>query len=119
MLRWLTALVVIWSAGDAMAEQVGFRLVNGTTYRIREIHISSHDMNTWGPNVLRPPSVKPGEAREVVFQAYFVSCNIDIKAVFDDIDNQPVWQYLNLCNLKRIKLNYDAMSGITTASYDE
>jgi hypothetical protein len=119
MLRWSLALAALFCAGDALAEETRFQLVNGTQYRIREIHISSHDMDSWGPNVMGQPSVKPGEAREVALQAYFVSCNIDIKAVFDDIDKQPVWQYLNLCNLRKIRLNYDQMSGITTASYEE
>jgi len=45
--------------------------------------------------------------------------NVDLKVVFANIDNQPVWQYLNICNLKKIKLQYDAMSQIPTASYDD
>ena len=45
--------------------------------------------------------------------------NPGVKVVFASIDTQPVWQYLNLCNLKRIKLQYDQMSGVPTATYDD
>jgi len=55
----------------------------------------------------------------VTFPGYFVSCNVDLKVVFANIDNQPVWQYLNICNLRKIKLQYDAVSQIPTASYDD
>jgi len=30
-----------------------------------------------------------------------------------------VWRNLNLCTLSRIKLVYDRMTGMTTASYDD
>ena len=43
----------------------------------------------------------------------------DLKVAFDTIDAQPRWQYLNLCNLRKIRLRFDQMSGITTASYEE
>ena len=119
MLKRLAAIALMLCTGEAIAEESSFLLVNGTQYQIRELHLSSHDMDTWGPNVLRPPYVKPGQERQVAFQGYIVDCNVDLKLVFAEIDNQPVWQYLNICNLKKIRLRYDQMSGITTASYDE
>ena len=119
MFKRFAAIVLLLVAGDAMAEETRFVLVNGTQYQIRELHLTSHDMDTWGPNVLPPPYVKPGQGRQVAFQGYIVDCNVDLKVVFAEIDNQPVWQYLNICNLKKIRLRYDQMSGITTATYDD
>ena len=58
-------------------------------------------------------------ARSPTLRGYIVDCNVDLKVVFASIDSQPVWQYLNLCNLKKIRLAYDAMSGIPTATYNE
>ena len=115
----LFALVLMFASGEVLADEVRFVLVNGTRYSIRELALSPHDLATWGPNVLRPPVIKPGEQRQVTFPAYVVDCNVDLKVVFQDEDSQPIWQYLNLCNLKKVRLNYDRMSGITTASYDE
>jgi len=42
-----------------------------------------------------------------------------LKVVFDTNDSQPIWRYLNLCELKRIRLRFDQFSGVTTASYEE
>ena len=119
MFQRIVAVVLFLFAGEAVAQEFAFVLVNGTQYPIREIHLSSANMNNWGPNVLRPPYIKPGEARTVDFRGYVVDCNVDLKVVFASIDSQPVWQYLNLCNLKKIRLQYDQMSGIPTATYNE
>jgi len=119
VLQRLVAIVLFLFAGESVAQEFAFVLVNGTQYPIRELHLSSANMNNWGPNVLRGPYLKPGEARAVDFRGYIVDCNVDLKVVFATIDNQPVWQYLNLCNLKKIRLAYDQMSDIPTASYDD
>ena len=42
-----------------------------------------------------------------------------MKIGFADVGAPAVWQNLNLCTLTKIKLVYDRMSGITTASYDD
>jgi hypothetical protein len=119
VLQRFVAVILCLFAGEAVAQEFAFVLVNGTQYQIRELHLSSANMNNYGPNVLRPPYLKPGEARTVDFRGYVVDCNIDLKVVFANIDNQPVWQYLNLCNLKKIRLAYDQMSGVPTATYDD
>jgi len=116
----LAAIVLLLLAGSAEAVEVTrFLLVNGTQYEIRGLSLSQANLGIWGPNVLNPPYIRPGQTREVVFPGVFVSCNVDLKVVFASIDNQPVWQYLNICNLKKIRLQYDAMSNVPTASYDD
>ena len=120
MLKRFAVIIVLLLAGSAEAVEVtSFLLVNGTQYQIRGLSLSQANLGIWGPNVLSPPHIGPGQARQVSFPGYFVSCNVDLKVVFANIDNQPVWQYLNICNLKKIKLQYDAMSDIPTASYDD
>lgn len=119
LLHSLAFTLALLAASDASADEVRFRLMNGTNYPIRELAVSASDLATWGPNVIGRPSIKPGDTREVVVRGMFVDCNVDMKVVFDTIDTQPIWQYLNLCNLKTVRFNYDNMSGITTASYDE
>jgi len=119
-LRWLaaTALALLF-AGDAAADEVRFRLINGTEFPIRSLVLSPEDLGTWGPNVLGAPSPKPGEAREVAVRGVFVNCNVDLKVVFDINASEPIWQYLNLCSLQQIRLRFDQWSGVTTASYEE
>ena len=118
-LRGLAALFALSFAGDAAADEVRFRLINGTEFPIRSLVLSPEDLGTWGPNFLPPPSLKPGEAREVVVRGVFVACNVDLKVVFDVNASEPIWQYLNLCALKQIRLVFDQYSGVTTASYEE
>jgi hypothetical protein len=119
MLRWWISLVALLIAGDAMAEELRFRVINGTEYPISAVMLSETDMNNWGPDVLRGPPIKPGDRREVSLKGVITDCNVDIKVGFATIDAQPRWQYLNLCNLQKIRLRFDQMSGITTASYEE
>jgi hypothetical protein len=121
-LRLLSFSVALLSllGGTALAqEQTRFLLVNGTNYPIRELVVSPNDMGTWSHNVLRGPALKPGERREIVFDSRIFDCNQDFKVVFDDDASQAIWRYLNMCELQKIRLNFDRMSGITTASYDE
>jgi hypothetical protein len=118
-LRWLAAVLALSFAGDAAADEVRFRLINGTEFPIRALVLSPENLGTWGPNVLGPPSLKPGEAREVVVRGVFVACNVDLKVVFDVNASEPIWRYLNLCSLQQIRLGFDQFSGVTTASYEE
>ena len=115
----LAALLALSAAGDAAADEVRFRLVNGTDFPIRALVLSQANLAAWGPNVLAPPSIKPGDAREVVVRGVFVDCNVDMKVTFDINASEPVWQYLNVCELRKIRLRFDQISGVTTASYEE
>jgi hypothetical protein len=119
MSHWLWALVLALFAGEALAQDNRFLLINGTSYPIRELALSPRDLNDWGPNVLHAPAIKAGESRYLVFPASTTDCIADIRVVFADDGSQAVWQYLNMCLLTKIRLRYDRMSGVTTASYDD
>ncbi len=120
MFRRLAATILLLLVGSAAAaEETTFLLVNGTEYEIRGVSLSQANLGIWGPNILRPPYIRPGQGREISFAGYIVDCNVDMKIVFAQVDNQPVWQYLNICNLRKIKLHYDAVSQVPTASYDD
>lgn len=119
MLNWFTCAAVFLTGSSAMADDVRFKVINGASFPIRVLTLSQADIGAWGANVLAPPSIGPGEAREVLVRGTIVDCNVDLKVAFDGSDSQPVWKYLNLCNLRQIRLNFDQMSGMTTASYEE
>jgi hypothetical protein len=119
ILSFSIALLSLFGGTASAEEQTRFLLVNGTNYPIRELVISPHDMGTWSHNVLRGPALKPGERREIVFDSRIYDCNQDFKVMFDDDSSLAIWRYLNMCELQKIRLNFDRMSGITSASYDE
>jgi hypothetical protein len=111
-------LVLLWAAGTR-ADDSSFKLINGTPFTIREVKLSATDLNNWSANMLPAPPLKSGMTRQLVVPAPVFTCNVDIKVVFQENDNQPLWQYLNLCNLQKIRLRYDPYSGVTTASYEQ
>ena len=119
MLRSIAAVVLSLFAGRALAVDTTFLLVNSTAYPISEMSISQTQLGFWSPNVLRPPIIKAGEARQVVIPASQLVCQVDIKLGFADGGAPAIWQYLDLCTLKKLQVFYDRMSGITTAKYNE
>jgi hypothetical protein len=119
MLRSFVVAVLSLFAGGALAVDTTFLLVNSTAYPISEMSISQHDMGMWSPNLLRPPIIKAGESRQIVIPASKLVCQVDIKLGFADGGAPATWQYLDLCNLRRLQVFYDRYSGITTARYNE
>ncbi|MDP1750971.1 MAG: hypothetical protein Q8L22_16085 [Reyranella sp.] len=119
MLRTIAVAMLSLIAGSALAVDTTFLLVNSTSYPISEMSISQHDMSMWSPNLLRGPIIKPGEARQVVIPASQLVCQVDIKLGFSDGTPPAIWQYLNLCNLRKLQVFYDRYSGVTTARYNE
>ena len=114
----LSVAASLLGAGDALVDEVRFKLKNGMNFPIRSLVMSQPNLATWGPNVLNPPSIKPGEEREVTVRGVFVTCHVDMKVVLDTLADEPIWQYLDLCKLQKVKLDFDQFSGVTTASYD-
>lgn len=119
MLRSLIVAVLSLFAGSALAVDTTFLLVNSTSYPINQMSISQHNMQMWSPNLFRGPALKPGESRQIVVPASQLVCQVDIRLGFADGTPPGTWQYLNLCNLRRLQVFYDRYSGITTAKYDE
>ncbi len=116
---WLAAAFIGLMAGDGLADEARFVLVNGTNYPIREIVMSTPDIGAWGANVMHAPALKAGETRNMVIPRRFDDCNQDLKVVFDDDASLAVWQHVNMCDLRKIRLRFDRTSGITSASYEE
>jgi len=119
MLRLLMVAALSLAAGEALAQETSFLLINGTDYPISQLAVSPTDLNFWTPNVLAAPPLKAGERRQVRFNAPTTYCQADMKIGFADDGAPAVWQNLNLCTLTKIKLVYDRASGITTARYDD
>ena len=119
MFRILMAAALMLAAREATAQHTSFLLINGTAYPISQLAVSESNFNFWTPNVLHPPPIKAGERRQVTFNAPTTYCQADLRVGFADGGAPAVWQNLNICTLSRIKLVYDRITGMTTASYDE
>ena len=119
MLRKSMAVVLSLAAGDVAAQEASFLLTNGTAYPISQLAVSPADLGFWTANFLRPPPIKAGERRQVFYKAPTDYCQGDLRAEFADGGKPAIWEGLNLCALTKIKLRYDRMSGVTTASYDD
>ena len=119
MLRSLVVAALSLAAWPSLAQETSFLLINGTPYPISQLAVSPTDLNMWTPNFLRPPEVRAGERRQITFNAPTTFCQADLQASFADGGPPVVWGGLNLCTLTRIKLVYDRVTGMPTASYDD
>jgi hypothetical protein len=119
MLRSIAVAMLSLIAGSALAVDTTFLLINSTDYPISEMSISQTDMGMWSPNLLRGPAIRPGQERQIVIPASQLVCQVDMKLGFSDGTPAATWQYLNLCDLRKIRVFYDRYSGITTAKYNE
>jgi hypothetical protein len=118
MLRHGLVILLSLSTGGAFAQDLSFLLINSTSYPISELHLSPPNLNYWGRNSLMPPPLKVGESRVVAVAPYANECIQDVRVVFANNASLAVWQGLNICGLQKLRLFFDAMSGITTAQYD-
>jgi hypothetical protein len=116
MLRSLVVAALSLGAGEVLAQETSFLLINGTDYPINQLSVSPTDLGFW---TLNPPPIRAGERRQLNFNAPTSYCQADMKVGFADNGAPAVWQNLNLCTLTKIKLVYDRASGITTARYDD
>ena len=119
MLRRLVVAALSLAAWPSLAQETSFLLINATGFPISQLAVSPTDLNMWTANFLRPPPVRAGERRQITFNAPTSFCQADLQATFADGGAPAVWQGLNLCTLTKIKLVYDRVSGVTTASYDD
>ena len=119
MLRSFFVAVLSLLAGSALAVDTTFLLINSTSSPINSLSISQHDMELWSPNLYHGAPIPPGQSRQIVIPASQLVCQVDMKLGFSDGAAPATWQYLNLCDLRTIRVFYDRYSGITTARYNE
>lgn len=119
MLRSLVVVALSLGATEGFAQETSFLLINGTSYPISQMSVSPTDLGFWTPNVLHGPPIAAGARRQVTFNAPTTYCQADMRIGFADGGAPAIWGNLNICTLSKIKLQYDRMSGVTTASYDE
>jgi hypothetical protein len=124
MLRHILALSLLAAVATtpAAAQQAkqDFTLVNKTGYDISEIYLSAAKSDSWEDDLLadEDDNFGDGESKAVHFLSKVKTCLWDLKVVYDDDDSSAIWHDINLCEVSKITLRYNARSGETKAFFD-
>ena len=113
-LRLLFLLAALVSPGAAQALDLDFELVNGTGWGIKEIYISPATANNWQANILSEP-MADGDAGEVTFSPDADAELWDMKIVWVDEGADVVWKNLDLSQISKLTLRYNADTDETSA----
>jgi hypothetical protein len=105
--------------GAARAQEVDtFLLVNGLQTSIVDLRLSPPGDGIWGDNLLSPPQVEPGEARQVTARPFAQNCVQDIRAQLAGVGESVEWQSVRLCGIKKLGLFRDGSTGRGIATYE-
>lgn len=113
-LRLLAIICAFAFPAAAHALDLDFNLVNKTGYEIKEIYVSPASENSWQQDLLSEP-LADGETLEISFSPDSDAAKWDMKIVWVDPGEDVVWQALNLTQISKLTLFYDADSDKTTA----
>ena len=96
------------ATADAVAGEADFTMINKTGYSIREVYISAANRNAWGRDRLgENATLENNKSRLFKFRDR-ASCNQDIKVVFDSNDTEVTWEDIDLCEVNKLTLKYNA-----------
>lgn len=124
MLKYVIAftLLAAASAGSANAQEAkqDFTLVNKTGYDISEVYVSPSHSDSWEEDLLadEDDNFGDGESKSIHFKSKVKTCLWDLKVVYDEDDSTAIWRDVNLCEVSKITLRYNAKSGETKALFD-
>ena len=108
--------VLTFSAAAEEAELLDFELVNGTGWAIKEIYISPSAVDNWQKNVLAQLGpMSDGQSLPIEFSSDSNTAKWDMKIVWVDEGEDVVWQNLDLSNLSKLTLRYNAETNETSA----
>lgn len=114
LLAIITALT--FSAAAEEAELLDFELVNGTGWAIKEIYISPAAVDNWQANILAELGpMGDGQSLPLKFSPDANTAKWDMKIVWVDEGEDVVWQNLDLSNISKLTLRYNADTDETSA----
>ena len=123
MLKYAFAFTLFAASTGLAAGQEAkqdFTLVNKTGYDISEVYLSAAHSDSWEDDLLadNDDNFDNGESKTVHFKSKAKACLWDLKVVYDEDDSSAVWRDINLCEVAKITLHYNAKSGETKALFD-
>jgi hypothetical protein len=103
----LIAIVILLGSGISVGQdRRNFWLLNNTGQVISNFHVSPHESNHWGKDVLGTGDLPNGIGAVISFASGVrTSCVMDFKLVFDDGTEQTYRQGRNVCSLGAVQFN--------------
>jgi hypothetical protein len=100
----------------ALAGDADFTLTNRTGYDIEAVYVAPSRQKDWGNDHLGKSVLADGKSRFISFNKSGNTCIYDmsISWVGYSSDDDVVWERLNLCEIHKITLRYNAKSKQTS-----
>ena len=114
---WAAAMAVAFTAGTAQAGDQDFTVVNKTGVEIHHLFVSPSSKNNWEEDILGEDTLPDGEELEIEFDTEETAELWDIK-IADGEKNSIVWTQLNLLQISKVTLIYDAETKKATAKVE-
>ena len=105
----VVAMVVTASALARTGKQ-DFILVNQTGVEINSLYVSPHDSDDWEEDILGKDTLANGDQVKITFEDREKHVHWDLK-VTDKDGNSLEWEDLNLVEISKLTLHWDAKKG--------
>lgn len=100
--------------------KLDFTLVNETGYPIKALYIATPGVQDFTDDmeILRGTTLETGFETEVIFAPRTRGEKWDIMVDWEDGDASVYWRGINLTQIKKMTLLYNAETGVTSARYN-
>ena len=99
-----------WTPSHAQAQAQDFILANQTGVDIFKVFVSPHDVDNWEEDILGADVLLDGDEVEILFHREEDAEYWDLR-IEDEEGNAIEWENLNLFEILRVTLFYDADTG--------
>jgi hypothetical protein len=114
---WVAALIGVCVSGIVNAGDQDFVLVNKTGVEIHSVYVSPSDQEEWGEDVMGEDTLPDGAKVEIKFSRKEKAELWDIK-VTDGEGTSITWENLNLMEIAKVTLVFNAKTGQATAQVE-
>ena len=112
-LHIIAGLLVLSPLAAGAASQ-DLTVINRTGYQIDSIYVSEVGRREWGNDVMGRDKLEAGERVDILFERDTRACHWSIMVKYHD-DTRAIWDDLNICEISRIALFWNARSQVTVA----
>jgi hypothetical protein len=104
----------------AQGSNLDFDLVNKTGYKLKKVLVAPSATSEWNEDddVLKGQMLEDGETLHISFSPQAQHAHWDMKVVYNIDGSSHEWDGLNLNNISKITLHYNADSNSTSADVE-
>ena len=112
--------IALFMTNAAVAGDADFTLTNRTGYDIESVYVAPSKQKNWGNDHLGKSILTDGKSRFISFNKSGNTCVYDmsISWVGYSANDDVIWERLNLCEINRITLLYNAKTNQTLITTD-